>query len=239
MYKCQPHDVVVVGGGPAGLSAALVLGRARRRVAVIDTGSPRNAPAAHMHGFLSRDGMPPAELLAAGRAEVTGYDVQIIEDRVKAIEFGFQAHLADGQTLGARRILVTTGVGDDLPKGYPPKTSTPSSRSSASSSASKASNRTHPESGCARFSARPYSGVCQQDQPRNVSTEDAWGRFWRELLATASKLYGPGLEGASTESAVLLRWPRESVAEMSPAGRLPPRGSFRSSRWGLIPKGAP
>jgi len=115
MYKCQPHDVVVVGGGPAGLSAALVLGRARRRVAVIDTGSPRNAPAAHMHGFLSRDGMPPAELLAAGRAEVTGYDVQIIEDRVKAIEFGFQAHLADGQTLGARRILVTTGVGDDLP----------------------------------------------------------------------------------------------------------------------------
>ena len=62
------HDVVVVGGGAAGLSAALVLGRARRRVAVIDAGAPRNAPAAHMQGFLSRDGMSPADLLAAGRA---------------------------------------------------------------------------------------------------------------------------------------------------------------------------
>ena len=56
-------DVAIVGGGAAGLSAALVLGRARRRVAVIDAGEPRNAPAAHMHGYLSRDGMPPAELL--------------------------------------------------------------------------------------------------------------------------------------------------------------------------------
>lgn len=55
------HDVVVVGGGAAGLSAALVLGRARRRVAVVDAGAPRNAPAAHMQGFLSRDGMPPAD----------------------------------------------------------------------------------------------------------------------------------------------------------------------------------
>jgi len=66
-------DVVVIGGGTAGLSAALVLGRARRRVAVIDAGQPRNAPAAHMHGFLSRDGMPPAALLSVGRAEVTAY----------------------------------------------------------------------------------------------------------------------------------------------------------------------
>ncbi len=61
------YEVAVVGGGAAGLSAALVLGRARRRVAVIDAGTPRNAPAAHMKGFLSRDGMPPADLLAAGR----------------------------------------------------------------------------------------------------------------------------------------------------------------------------
>ena len=64
----QIYDVVVVGGGAAGLSAALVLGRARRRVAVIDAGEPRNAPAAHMQGFLSRDGMPPAALLADARA---------------------------------------------------------------------------------------------------------------------------------------------------------------------------
>ena len=61
------YDVVIVGGGAAGLSAALVLGRARRRVVVIDAGASRNAPAARMHGFLSRDGMPPAGLLAKGR----------------------------------------------------------------------------------------------------------------------------------------------------------------------------
>ena len=71
----------MVGGGAAGLSAALVLGRARRRVAVIDAGEPRNAPADHMQGFLSRDGMPPA-LLAAARAEILGYGVELIDDRV-------------------------------------------------------------------------------------------------------------------------------------------------------------
>ena len=75
------YDVAVIGGGAAGLSAALVLGRARRRVAVVDAGTPRNAPAAHMQGFLSRDGMPPADLLAPARAEVVGYGVEIIEDR--------------------------------------------------------------------------------------------------------------------------------------------------------------
>ena len=109
------YDVVVVGGGAAGLSAALVLGRARRRVAVIDTGAPRNAPAAHMQGFLSRDGMPPAELLAVGRDEVTGYGVELVNDRVQAIEPGFAVRLAGGRTVTARRILVATGVGDDLP----------------------------------------------------------------------------------------------------------------------------
>jgi thioredoxin reductase len=111
----QPYDVVIVGGGAAGLSAALVLGRARRRVAVIDAGAPRNAPAAHMQGFLSRDGMPPTELLAAGRAEVTGYGVDIVEDKVLGIEAGFTVGLANGETLTARRVLVTTGVSDELP----------------------------------------------------------------------------------------------------------------------------
>ncbi|MGZ4461164.1 MAG: NAD(P)/FAD-dependent oxidoreductase, partial [Nocardioidaceae bacterium] len=109
------YDVVVVGGGAAGLSAALVLGRARRRVAVVDAGAPRNAPAAHMQGFLSRDGMPPADLLAAGRAEVTGYGVEIIQDLVLGIEAGFFVRLAGGPALKARRILVTTGVRDELP----------------------------------------------------------------------------------------------------------------------------
>ncbi|MEO8265112.1 MAG: NAD(P)/FAD-dependent oxidoreductase [Ilumatobacteraceae bacterium] len=109
------YDVVIVGGGAAGLSAALVLGRARRRIAVIDGGAPRNAPAAHMQGFLSRDGMPPAELLAAGRAEVIGYGVEVVNDQVLAIEPGFIVRLAGGRVVTARRILVATGVGDELP----------------------------------------------------------------------------------------------------------------------------
>ena len=115
MNTNQDFDVVIIGGGAAGLSAALVLGRARRRVAVIDAGEPRNAPAAHMQGFLSRDGMPPSELLAAGRAEVTGYGVDIISDRVVDIEPGFAVTLAGGRMLTARRILLATGVSDELP----------------------------------------------------------------------------------------------------------------------------
>ncbi len=80
------YDVVVVGGGAAGLSAALVLARARRTVAVVDAGSPRNAPAAHMQGFLSRDGMSPRDLVAAGRAEVASYGGTLIDDQVLGID---------------------------------------------------------------------------------------------------------------------------------------------------------
>jgi thioredoxin reductase len=79
------HEVVIVGGGAAGLSAALVLGRARRAVAVVDAGEPRNAPAAHMHGFLSREGLPPTDLLAAGRAEVRRYGGQVLHGTVRRI----------------------------------------------------------------------------------------------------------------------------------------------------------
>ncbi|HUQ63450.1 MAG TPA: NAD(P)/FAD-dependent oxidoreductase [Acidimicrobiales bacterium] len=113
--ETSAYDVVVVGGGAAGLSAALVLGRARRRVAVVDAGAPRNAPAAHMHGFLSRDGMSPADLVAVGRAEVTGYGVELVEDQVVGIEPEFVVRLATGSTLPARRILVATGLRDELP----------------------------------------------------------------------------------------------------------------------------
>jgi thioredoxin reductase len=111
----KEYDVVVVGGGPAGLSAALVLLRARRTVVVVDAGAPRNAPAAHLHGFLSRDGLPPGQLLAAGRSEVSGYGGLLLDDTVVAVEPGFQAQLADGSQLGARRILVATGLRDELP----------------------------------------------------------------------------------------------------------------------------
>ncbi len=112
-------DVVIVGGGAAGLSAALVLGRSRRRVAVIDSGEPRNAAASHMQGFLSRDGMPPAELVAAGRAEVALYGVVVIAGRVvgAVVTEGrrFAASLADGRVLSARRILVAAGMVDEMP----------------------------------------------------------------------------------------------------------------------------
>jgi thioredoxin reductase len=110
------HDVVVVGGGAAGLSAALVLGRARRAVVVVDAGSPRNAPSPHMQGYLSRDGMPPAELLTAGRAELAKYWVEVVDDRVTAIQAGFFVRLLGGRVLTTRRILIATGVDDDLPE---------------------------------------------------------------------------------------------------------------------------
>lgn len=110
------YDVVVVGGGAAGLTAAMVLARARRRVAVVDAGEPRNAPAAHMHGYLFQDGMPPAELLAVGRAEVAGYGGEVIAGRVLGIDPGFVVRLRDGRELAARTVLVATGLWDELPE---------------------------------------------------------------------------------------------------------------------------
>jgi thioredoxin reductase len=112
----KEYDVVVVGGGAAGLSAALVLLRARRTVVLVDAGAPRNAPAAHMHGFLSRDGMPPRGLLAAGRSEVSGYGGRLMDDTVVGVEPGFQVRLANASPLEARRILVATGLRDELPE---------------------------------------------------------------------------------------------------------------------------
>jgi thioredoxin reductase len=111
----QTYDVVVIGGGAAGLSAALVLGRARRQVAVVDAGEPRNAPARHMHGFLSRDGMAPGDLLRAGRAELRTYGVALIDDRVVDARSGFTLDLASGSRLTARRLLLATGALDELP----------------------------------------------------------------------------------------------------------------------------
>ncbi|WP_438484846.1 NAD(P)/FAD-dependent oxidoreductase [Streptomyces sp. S186] len=110
------YDVVVIGAGAAGMNAALVLARACRRVAVVDSGEPRNAPAAHMQGFLSRDGMPPSALLAVGRAEVAAYGVEVIEGRVEDIAPGYFVHLAGGPVLRARRVVVATGLRDELPE---------------------------------------------------------------------------------------------------------------------------
>ena len=113
------YDVVIIGGGAAGLSAALVLSRARRTVLVVDSGSPRNAPAAHMQGFLSRDGLAPAALLAAGRDEITGYGGQLLSGTVTGVAAGpgprFEVRLAAGGRVSARRLLVATGLRDEIP----------------------------------------------------------------------------------------------------------------------------
>ncbi|GLZ42757.1 NAD(P)/FAD-dependent oxidoreductase [Actinokineospora sp. NBRC 105648] len=112
------YDVVVIGGGAAGLSAGLTLGRSRRSVLVIDGGEPRNAPAAHMHNYLSRDGVAPGELLAAGRAEVKAYGGEVtggsVVSATKTAD-GFLVTLADGRVAEGRRLVVATGVVDRLP----------------------------------------------------------------------------------------------------------------------------
>ncbi|MEU0117957.1 NAD(P)/FAD-dependent oxidoreductase [Streptomyces bobili] len=111
------YEVIVIGGGAAGLSAGLVLGRARRRTLVVDAGEPRNAPAAHMQGYLSRDGMSPAEFLATGREEIARYGVELVRDRAvdAARDGGFTVTLAGGRTVRARQLVVATGLKDELP----------------------------------------------------------------------------------------------------------------------------
>jgi thioredoxin reductase len=114
----ETYEVIVIGGGAAGLSAALVLGRSRRRTLVIDAGEPRNAPAAHMQGYLSRDGMPPAEFLATGREEIARYGVELVRDRAVDVTRGkdFAVALASGGHVHARRLVIATGLKDELPK---------------------------------------------------------------------------------------------------------------------------
>lgn len=112
------YDVVVVGGGAAGLNGALVLARSRRTVLVIDAAEPRNAPAAGVHGFLTRDGTPPGHLLELGRAEVQGYGGQVRHGRVRAVTSdadGFRVTVDAQPAIRARRLLVTTGLVDELP----------------------------------------------------------------------------------------------------------------------------
>ncbi|KGM01989.1 hypothetical protein Q760_16035 [Cellulomonas cellasea DSM 20118] len=112
------YDVVVVGGGPAGLSAALVLARALRSVVVVDAGEPRNAPAHGAHGFLGHDGIAPLDLLASGRREVRACGGEVVAGRAVTAgpaSDGLAVHLDDGRVLRGRRLLVTTGLADELP----------------------------------------------------------------------------------------------------------------------------
>jgi thioredoxin reductase/SAM-dependent methyltransferase len=113
-------DVAVVGGSVAGLAAALQLGRQRRSVIVVDAGEPRNAPAAHMHGYLSRDGLPPSELTALSREEVRSYGGEVLSGRVSAVSRTdgdhFRVELDSGHAIVARRVLAATGLIDVLPE---------------------------------------------------------------------------------------------------------------------------
>jgi thioredoxin reductase len=114
------YDVIIVGAGPAGLSAALMLGRCRRSVLVIDNGKPRNAASRAIHGFLTRDGTAPAEFLQLARKDLGKYDtVRLRDGEVVAAscqESGrFIVRLASGESMSSRKLLLATGVVDDLP----------------------------------------------------------------------------------------------------------------------------
>ncbi|MDQ2649353.1 MAG: FAD-dependent oxidoreductase [Actinomycetota bacterium] len=112
-------DVAIIGGSAAGLAAALQLGRQRRSTIVIDAGEPRNAPAAHMHSFLGREGQPPSTLTAAGRDEVRSYGGEVLPGRVVGVERTtddrFRVELVGGHAVIARRVLLATGIVDELP----------------------------------------------------------------------------------------------------------------------------
>ncbi|MDX6428459.1 MAG: hypothetical protein QOE54_825, partial [Streptosporangiaceae bacterium] len=117
-------DAVVIGGGAAGLNGALMLARSRRSVVVIDSGTPRNAPADGVHGLLGLDGTPPAELLQRGREEVRRYGGLVVTGEVTSAapaapsaegDLRFTVTLTDGSTLPARRLLIATGLRDVLP----------------------------------------------------------------------------------------------------------------------------
>src|SRR5690349_2648036 len=111
-------DVVVVGGGPAGLSAALMLGRCRRQVLVLDLGEPRNRRSRALHGYLSRDGIAPAELIARGREELVTYGIEVRAIGATGAKLDgdrYRITLSNGGEIQARYLLLATGVIDDLP----------------------------------------------------------------------------------------------------------------------------
>lgn len=112
------YDAIIVGGGPAGLSAALILGRCRRSVLLCDTGKPRNAASRALHGFFTRDGIPPRELLRIGRRQLRRYGVELLRAEVtdaRRTRGRFEVVLAAGRRLSSRTLLIATGVVDHLP----------------------------------------------------------------------------------------------------------------------------
>lgn len=113
------YDAIVIGAGPAGLSGALILARCRRRVLVFDSGRYRNYAVGAMHGFLSRDGVPPAELRRIGREQLQPYGVEIRETTVTGARRSgnhFELTVADGERVTCRKLLLATGLVDQLPE---------------------------------------------------------------------------------------------------------------------------
>lgn len=114
------YDVAIVGAGPAGLSAALILGRCRRRVLICDHGSPRNAASRGLHGFLTRDGIEPGELLRIGRQQLEPYEsvefrqIEVVD--AKRTSTGFTLCLAGDTTVSCNKLLLATGVVDEVPQ---------------------------------------------------------------------------------------------------------------------------
>src|SRR6185312_17519927 len=112
------YDVIIVGGGPAGLSAALILGRALRKVIVFDSGKPRNYRSRHAHCFLSRDGINPLELLRIGRDELNKYEVAFSTKTIVHAEClgdSFEVMDEAGNSYISKKLLIATGLVDDLP----------------------------------------------------------------------------------------------------------------------------
>src|SRR3954447_10851045 len=125
MIMDSVYDAVIVGVGPAGLSASLILGRCRRNVIVFDAGQPRNAAARALHGYLGHDGVAPLALLERGREEIAKYDVALVHERVVAAEklepsstgypTLFRVVTEKGRRAKCRKLLFATGTRDELP----------------------------------------------------------------------------------------------------------------------------